>query len=115
MSEPLDLQASRRICEKATPGPWEATSEEGQDAAGRYRYSVCRDRYDGPQHECVADTHRPTKEQAAADAEFIALARAALPQLLDLVEEARDIIDRVESCEPCTFEEMRTWLARMRE
>jgi len=94
---PLDLAALRRLCEEATPGPWDhfrledpspvalaayvtATAAMG---SGEF-YIVGCDKPDGRADVCHAG-NGPTSAQNAA---FIAAARTALPALLDRVERA---------------------------
>lgn len=64
----LDLEKLKALCAKATPGPW--------------RYS----------HQCIlrnGDSIAIMQFGHARDAEFIAAAREALPQLIEELEAAR--------------------------
>jgi hypothetical protein len=71
----LDLAALRRLCEEATPGPWDVDDQSHDDGTIWVNVewrgtAVCE--------ACPV----------AADAAFIAAARTALPALLDRVERA---------------------------
>lgn len=76
------LREIREACDAATPGPWVAGEHyEGQNP-GAYVYDqsgrvVCAD-------ECA------TQQPSPSEARFIALARAAVPELLDEVARMRD-------------------------
>jgi len=79
---PLDLAALRRLCEEATPGPWDVDDQSHDDGTIWVNVewrgtAVCE--------ACPV----------AADAAFIAAARTALPALLDRVERADRQIDEV--------------------
>lgn len=75
----------RELCDKATPGPW--------------RKVVCN-KEDGwscvmGEHEAVTDGVQ-TGEMNGDNADFIAAARNALPELLDEVERLRARVERLE-------------------
>ena len=101
MTDPLDLDAIRTRCERATPGPWHQGGLTGDDRAdtpweeGGHRHlviaSVARDMADdlGPGDPsliatCESGHH---KEAFADDARFIAHARTDIPALLARVEQ----------------------------
>ena len=88
-----DIKKLREICEKASPGPWNAV-------VSRTAVGVCYRIFPEswgkvPDHGgiCAYDDYtslnpHPKGEQAA-NAQFIAAARTALPELLDEVERLR--------------------------
>lgn len=90
----LNIKKLREICEKATPGSWKAV-------ASRTAVGVCYRIFPEswgkvPDHGgiCAYDDYtslnpHPKGEQAA-NAQFIAAARTALPELLDEVERLRE-------------------------
>lgn len=88
----LDLKALRELCERATPGPWSLYFNDGHWL------------------------RRPGNEDLCAhtnvDARFIAAARDAVPQLLDLVaakdaeiERLRGLLREAQPWVRCGFEE----------
>lgn len=104
MSKSFDLDALTELLERATPGDWYATSEEGPSRDGKgMLHSVCRGAYDAEEHECVADMHASTHKQTAINAHAIAELRNAAPGLLraaraiarieQLMEEHHRILD----------------------
>lgn len=76
MSDPIDIPASRALCNAATPGPWSTSSEWSVRAEGDELVASC------------TAYHRH-----AADAEFIAHARTALPTALDEIALLRDLLN----------------------
>jgi hypothetical protein len=94
---PLDLAALRRLCEEATPGPWEAQPVTGKVAKRHGWLEVWSTATRLPiVHTGYVEVHTEDGESYAktgvrispADAAFIAAARTALPALLDRVERA---------------------------
>lgn len=82
---PFQLQSWRSAADKATPGPWYRLP--------RVAHSV----FDGD-GEFVATTNVDSildSRTVAANAELIALARTAVPALLDLVAEQQKEIERM--------------------
>ena len=91
-----DIKKLREICEKASPGPWKAV-------ASRTAVGVCYRIFPEswgkvPDHggicaydDCTSLNPHPKGEQAA-NAQFIAAARTALPELLDEVERLREAV-----------------------
>lgn len=84
MTPPHKIKELREICEKATPGPWvqEHFYVSARIAGGRPNGEiiVC------VQGTALKDNRYPFNQQCN-NAEFIAQARSALPELLDYVEE----------------------------
>lgn len=77
MMAELDYDELQRLADAATPGEWVASP-------GGYVYREepeIHDRFD------VLDTNIATAHESAADAEFIAASRSAVPNLLDRVRE----------------------------
>ena len=72
---------------------WGLWSEEGQDKAGNYLFSVCRNDAgpcsgflsvrDDENHACIAEVRGKTKEEAKARAKLI----AAAPDLLEALKQ----------------------------
>jgi hypothetical protein len=102
--EPLDLDAIRKRCEAATPGPWETWSVSGGEVkvlcGVEERTSCSRSYRDGGHEICSTDSMDYDQDgisvdedealaKATADAEFIASARQDVPTLLDEVERLR--------------------------
>lgn len=93
-----DLQADLEICNKATPGPWEATSESDEDVR------VCQIENE----ECVCclalmgDYNWETEEwkegsikQWNKDAEFIAASREGWPHAIERAIKAEAEVERL--------------------
>lgn len=87
-----DLDELEVLLARATPGPWYATSEEGQDAKKRYLYSVCRGEHDANEHECVADMIAQTRADAAANAHAIAHLRNLAPAMIDTLRRVTTVV-----------------------
>jgi hypothetical protein len=69
----LDLPALKKLCEAATPGPWAVHIGEGKDS--RHWCGT------GPLHfESATETYL---NNSRCDAQFIAAARTALPELIE--------------------------------
>src|SRR5690349_8465987 len=93
-----EREALRELCAKATPGPWRGARDE-QDANqwwGKFPQNApeCvvltdEEKVDGeePQPICSTSDDGLATEQESANAQFIAAARTALPQLLNEHEE----------------------------
>ena len=85
MTDPLDIEASRRICDAATDGPWERRDTVTVRRGGEpeLRIGCAQD-----------DAHQ------IADLTFVAHARTALPQALDEIERLRTELDAAsEECQ----------------
>ena len=79
MSTDLDLGALKELCEKVTPGPWEAERREPfMDGRSHYAFR----RRDVPGVFATMSTLGP-------DADFIAASRSAVPALIAEVERLR--------------------------
>jgi predicted secreted protein len=79
----IDLDAVRRLCDEATPGPWRAEpGSSGQQADGRPWPSTYVQPIDGNGVRQGSRFKVPTE----ADAAFIAAARELVPQLAAEVE-----------------------------
>lgn len=83
---PADIKRLRELCDKATPGPWhnngpfeKAFEDHGWRAIAGSKFVHVARKYQQPYPQC------------AVDADFIAAARTALPELLDEVERLRAI------------------------
>ncbi len=89
MSEPIDIKAVRAVCDAATTGPWESLGAPSNTGSVLI---YCETGFP------VANTsivwNRPL-ELLLADAEFIALARTALPRALDELEQSRAECERL--------------------
>ena len=78
----------RALADAATPGPWEQVNDHRESrviATG------------GEHWLWIADTGSVDSPQAQNDAEFIAAARTAVPQLLDQLDQAEHRIARLEA------------------
>lgn len=84
---PEELSRLRELCEKATPGPWEA------HVATRFKGIEQERGVIGPNGENVICWVVDEFEQSTENDEFIAAARTALPQLLDEVDQLREVLD----------------------
>lgn len=73
----IDRERLRKLADAAARGPWEV------DDGGGYDFSVTQ----GPDGDYIACDVTPR------DAEFIAAARTAIPQLLDLLDQAEAELD----------------------
>lgn len=84
----LDLPAIRAVCDGATPGPWETGNGRGSAVVRSVpeKCAIFINVRTVEVEDCVARWQR--------DAEFIALARTALPAACDELEEARRIIEK---------------------
>jgi hypothetical protein len=82
-NQALDLGALRELCEKATPGPWEARLD-------RYDPVIVSAGSNWPH----GDDEAHATAYVPADAVFIAAARSAVPALLAEVERLRAERDR---------------------
>jgi hypothetical protein len=93
-----DLQADLEICNKATPGPWEATSESDEDVR------VCQIENE----ECVCclalmgdynwekeEWKEGSKKQWNKDAEFIAASREGWPHAIERAIKAEAEVERL--------------------
>lgn len=70
----MDYQKILEVCEKATPGPWGAYDQEIWQMIEQ---SI------GLRYPIIASAYEPRKQWfSSADAEFIALTRTALPELV---------------------------------
>jgi hypothetical protein len=76
-----DIKKDRELCSKATPGPWIHDSREDRI------YSISENGRE--QYVCTTDEHviNHWLSNNAADAEFIATSREALPYYINRVEE----------------------------
>lgn len=72
----MKLSEIREACEKASPGPWEASETPPEGFGGSI----------GAWDVCVGDCLLGDLFGHGADARFIALARTALPALLEAVD-----------------------------
>lgn len=100
----IKLKEIEERCKKATTGPWQSDIRVGCMAIYAGLPINC---LDGIQNRLIRYKHgvpAPTKEaywtvddQDVSDNEFIAHARQDIPDLLELVEEAREIILRYKS------------------
>jgi hypothetical protein len=89
----IDIQAIRERCERATKGPWGVIpNRKGSQNQGIESSDVqCMD--NGKSVSTVFITAwKQDRRDARPDANFIAHSRADLPELLRLVEEAREIM-----------------------
>ena len=85
-------QIVRKLCEAATPGPWRPDARvmlNQHYSAGCGPWSISK--HPEPPHERALSMCEPS-EQSIIDAQFIAAARTALPELLDQ-------IDKLEECD----------------
>lgn len=95
-----DLQADLEICNKATPGPWEATSESDEDVR------VCQIENE----ECVCclalmgdynwekeEWKEGSIKQWNKDAEFIAASREGWPEAIERAIKAEDEVERLQT------------------
>ncbi len=88
----LDLDAIRKRCEAATPGPWEWSGPtRNETARGLYRTYVhqvpgCGGDNIPPEKFYISIQSVGTAERDDADANFIANARTDIPALLDAYE-----------------------------
>ena len=73
----IDRERLRKLADAAARGPWEV------DDGGGYDFSVTQ----GPDGDYIACDVTPR------DAEFIAAARTAIPQILDLLDQAEAELD----------------------
>lgn len=90
-----ELQHWREVCEKATPGPWRVDKSDSPRANGEPRV----DGIDGPEHtvdygmgpeiesQRIVETDSGVYGPCWPDAQFIALARTALPRAIERIEE----------------------------
>lgn len=109
MSEQLDIERLKRLCEQATPGPWYDHNPDDDMCMNVYAVStspiepdVGLDHRSNDHASIVALTlfqsPRIVDHEAAqwdVDAEFIAAARTALPALLDRLEQAKQQLEQV--------------------
>lgn len=79
----MKLSEIREACEKASPGPWEASETPPEEFGGSI----------GAWDVCVGDCLLGDLFGHGADARFIALARTALPALLEAVDAWRQYED----------------------
>lgn len=87
---PERLARLRKLCETATPGPWEhGVGPYGRDVeAGG---------------ELIAEViEESAKPRARTDAELIAEARSALPALLDAIERLRSGLEHIADGQECS-------------
>lgn len=91
-----ELKALEKLCAEATPGPWDANERSPCKADGVQVWSEAG--LIGETAPAVIDQRRP-----ASDADFIAAARTALPQLLSEVRKLMTALALVEwgSCDGC--------------
>jgi hypothetical protein len=88
-----EIERLRRLCEKATPGPWEWYGRSGDaylvapKAGGKW---IMDDGSAGGEYNPYLKPNDP-------DAQFIAASREAVPTLLDEVERLRDVLSLVEA------------------
>lgn len=85
----------RALCDRATKAPWHDVDANTRQLLLPHRTD---DRYTARIAECPQwGTNGPgqTKEQAKANAAFIAASREALPALLDLVEELEGALQKI--------------------
>lgn len=76
----LDLKKARAICETATPGPWGFRQSGICASVPTFKLNV---------------QYTDAGSLRSGDAEFIAFARTALPEALDLIEDYRSEIDSI--------------------
>lgn len=89
---PEQLAEWRKACEKATPGPWHTYMAEVHRAHVNDAYGVIPECHGvDERRNRIAGLHNTTGEvnQEIRNASFIAVARTALPALLDEVESLR--------------------------
>lgn len=86
MTSPLDIPATRAICENTTGGTWETYGQHGY-------FDVVA--ISGDKRLPIASMDARDNPYASADCEFIATARTALPQALTELDAARRRIDAV--------------------
>lgn len=79
-----ELKAARKLCEQATPGPWEVGEDE-RECAATLRVRPCRI---NSEPEAPVDVIIPFG-RAFSDARFIAASRTWVPQLLAEVARLR--------------------------
>lgn len=96
----MNLEEIRRVTQQATPGPWWRSrvgatggavvrTTDGNRSVARLE-ALDRDLLDLP-GDVGAERASRAIEQTQADAEFIALAREAIPWLLDIAEAAQRV------------------------
>lgn len=78
----LDLDKLKKLSDAATPGPWTNYNNGIYRAAAHHGGNVC--------DIC------PETVEHKANAEFIAAARTAVPQLIEEVEKQREMIEKLE-------------------
>ena len=85
----MNIQELRRLCDKATPGRWYMTrnAKTGAKIWGADMRPICG--ILAHLDQCRSD--KDGKSQWQIDAEFIRLARTALPLLLDVAEAAEGL------------------------
>ncbi len=85
MNAVLDLPAIKKLCEAALDGPWESQPHQELAAAGNFftRWDI------------ITQQKRLVVKgiYGSDDAEFIAQARALVPQLVEALEEAQGKLD----------------------
>src|SRR5579875_3536452 len=94
---PERIAELRRLCGAATPGPWKCWGVWGP-VKGTDFMAVSRIGPEAPEWAgIVADPLYPPNADFYAkreDAEFVAIARTALPEALDEIEHLRDLLRR---------------------
>lgn len=108
-----DLKAARKLCEQATPGPWEVGEDE-RECAATLRVRPC---HINSEPGAPVDVIIPFG-RALSDARFIAASRTWVPQLLAEVERLRRALksERAQSevdamlAEQATAERIAGWL-----
>ena len=84
----MTLEDLRKLCKKATPGPWEYTDDSGFPC---FRMRCEKNRGNG-WHTVEIDT---CDGRASYNAKLIAAARAYLPKLLAVAEAAKSLSDNI--------------------
>ncbi len=79
-----DLREWREACEAATPGPWEAIHNWGHPTGDPNKFGFWAE---GPITK--SDAWSVAEKQSKMDAEFISMARTAMPRLIDEVKRLR--------------------------
>lgn len=93
MSNSVDLEELKKLCEMATPGPWsydqDAEFYQGDDEYAQSYINIGDARWSSPVPMTGGDAAGLTN-----DAEFIAAARTAIPKLIAEIERLKALVEK---------------------
>lgn len=87
---PERIEELKKLCAEATPGPWRQEVWHNHDEGGWAAVGPHIKDTPGDDYYSSEEPGSPSHEKATSDANFIAAARTAVPELIAEVERLRD-------------------------